>query len=70
MYFSSVPYCFLFFWIWFIPQSFDEFQKSVYFFVILVLFSISNTSFSVPYYAMLPNLTYDYQERVSVVRKI
>ncbi|NEQ35417.1 MAG: MFS transporter [Okeania sp. SIO3I5] len=65
MVFGAIPLGILFFLLWIIPSTNQSFLFW-YYVVIAVLFSIAYTVVNLPYAALTPELTQDYNERTSL----
>ncbi len=52
--------------LWFTPDVVSESARFAYYAVVYVLFALSTTVVSVPYLALIPELTPSYQERTSI----
>lgn len=63
--FGALPFGVIFFLQWVVPP-FDDTGKFVYYLVVALLFSIAFTVVNVPYTALTPELTPDYDERTSL----
>ncbi len=60
--YGSLPFGIVFFLLWLVPP-FDTVGKIAYYLVVSILFSIAFTTVNVPYTALTPELTPDYDER-------
>jgi GPH family glycoside/pentoside/hexuronide:cation symporter len=63
--FGAVPFGIIFFLQWVVPP-FDETGKFIYYLLVGVLFNTAFTAVNVPYTALTPELTLDYDERTSL----
>jgi glycoside/pentoside/hexuronide:cation symporter, GPH family len=63
--FGAVPFGIIFFLQWIVPP-FDDTGKFIYYVVVGVLFNMAFTIVNVPYTALTPELTQDYDERTSL----
>lgn len=63
--YGAVPFGLLFFLQWIVPP-FDDTGKFFYYLVVALLFDTAFTVVSVPYTALTPELTRDYDERTSL----
>jgi GPH family glycoside/pentoside/hexuronide:cation symporter len=65
MLFGAVPFGIVFFLQWIVPP-FDDTGKFIYYVFVGVLFNAAFTAVNVPYTALTPELTQDYDERTSL----
>ncbi len=63
--FGALPFGVIFFLQWIVPP-FDDTGKFLYYLVVALLFSIAFTVVNIPYTALTPELTPDYDERTSL----
>ncbi len=63
--FGALPFGGIFFLQWVVPP-FDDTGKFLYYLIVALLFSIAFTAVNVPYTALTPELTPDYDERTSL----
>jgi len=55
------------YWLVFTKPPFEGMAQTIYFIVVLMVFFVSTTIFTVPYAAMVPEMTKDYNERTNLV---
>ena len=65
--FAAIPFGFTFFLLWVAPPWRDQVILCAYFAFLYILFDTTFTAVGVPYYALIPELTLDYDERTSLV---
>jgi GPH family glycoside/pentoside/hexuronide:cation symporter len=63
--FAAVPFGLLFFLQWVVPPL-SEFGKFWYYLIVAILLDTAYTAVNVPYAALTPELTHDYDERTSL----
>jgi GPH family glycoside/pentoside/hexuronide:cation symporter len=63
--FAAIPFGVFFFLQWIVPPL-DDFGKFWYYLVVAVLLDAAYTAVNVPYAALTPELTHDYDERTSL----
>jgi GPH family glycoside/pentoside/hexuronide:cation symporter len=63
--FAAIPFGLFFFLQWIVPPL-DDFGKFWYYLVVAVLLDAAYTAVNVPYAALTPELTHDYDERTSL----
>jgi GPH family glycoside/pentoside/hexuronide:cation symporter len=64
---AAIPFGFTFFLLWVAPPWRDQIILCAYFACLYILFDTTFTAVGVPYYALIPELTLDYDERTSLV---
>jgi GPH family glycoside/pentoside/hexuronide:cation symporter len=64
--FGAIPYAFFFIMLWWIPPWTDQIALAGYYVVAYLLYDTAFTVVSVPYSALTPELTEDYDERTSL----
>lgn len=64
--FGSIPYALFFIMLWWVPPWTDQIVLSVYYLIAYLLYDTAFTIVSVPYTALTPELTEDYDERTSL----
>jgi GPH family glycoside/pentoside/hexuronide:cation symporter len=63
--FGALPFGLLFFMMWIVPP-FDDVGKFLYYLIVGLLMDTAYTVINVPYTALTPELTHDYDERTSL----
>ncbi len=63
--FAAIPFGLLFFLQWLVPP-WSDFGKFWYYLVVAILLDAAYTAINVPYAALTPELTHDYDERTSL----
>lgn len=64
--FGSLPYALFFIMLWWVPPWTDQIALSVYYIIAYLLYDTAFTIVSVPYTALTPELTEDYDERTTL----
>jgi len=64
--FSAIPFGLSFAALWWIPFPNDQNALTIYYFVVALLFNTFFTAVNLPYSALTPELTQDYDERTSL----
>jgi GPH family glycoside/pentoside/hexuronide:cation symporter len=64
--FGAVPYALFFIMLWWIPPWTDQIALAIYYIFAYLLYDTAFTVVSVPYSALTPELTEDYDERTSL----
>jgi Na+/melibiose symporter-like transporter len=65
--FAAIPFGFTFFLLWVTPPWRDQIILCAYFALLYIIFDTAFTAVGVPYNALIPELTLDYDERTSLV---
>jgi GPH family glycoside/pentoside/hexuronide:cation symporter len=65
--FAAIPFGLTFFLLWVTPPWRDQIILCVYFAFLYILFDTAFTAIGVPYGALIPEMTLDYDERTSLV---
>jgi GPH family glycoside/pentoside/hexuronide:cation symporter len=63
---GAVPFGLSFFMMWWIPPWDDPLAKMIYYTIVYILYDTAFTAVAVPYTALTPELTKDYDERTSL----
>ncbi|AFZ44153.1 putative sodium/sugar (melibiose) symporter [Halothece sp. PCC 7418] len=71
MFFGAIPFCLLFILQWIVPtfstnDTINDWSLFAYYVLIGILFNIAFTAVNLPYTALTPELTQDYNERTSL----
>lgn len=71
MFFGAIPFCLLFILQWIVPEfssndTLNDWFLFAYYLLIGILFNIAFTAVNLPYTALTPELTQDYDERTSL----
>jgi len=64
--FGALPYAFAFMLMWYTPSIQNEMDLAVYYALAYVLYDVAATFVYMPYFALTPDLTDDYDERTSL----
>ena len=64
--FGALPLAFLFVFLWWVPPISSQIGLAVYYTVVYLLFDTAYTAVNVPYSALTPDLTEDYDERTQL----
>jgi len=64
--FSAIPFGLSFAALWWIPFPNDQNARAIYYFVVAILYNTFFTAVNLPYSALTPELTQDYDERTSL----
>ena len=65
--FGAIPFGLTFFLLWVTPPWREQIALCAYFAFLYILFDTAFTAVGVPYHALIPELTLDYDERTSLV---
>jgi len=65
--FAAIPFGLTFFLLWVTPPWRDQIILCLHFILLYILFDTAYTAVGVPYNALIPELTQDYDERTSLV---
>ncbi len=65
--FGAVPFGLTFFLLWVTPPWRDQIVICIHFILLYILFDTAFTAVGVPYQALIPEMTQDYDERTSLV---
>ena len=63
---SVIPFLFVYFFMWYVPP-FSPSMKVFYYQVMNILYSLFTSTFLLPFFAMAPELSKDYDERILIV---
>jgi glycoside/pentoside/hexuronide:cation symporter, GPH family len=64
--FGAIPFGFMFTMLWFRPPTMSPFLLTTYFTVVYFLYDTCVTLITMPYFALTPEMTQDYDERTSL----